>query len=73
MVHHTQRYKCKIELVTSSNKVTLVSSYVCSNTNSPIIFAMIEIKAKFRMRICAIFTGLLLFLYDLKLTIDVCV
>ena len=37
--------QCKIEPVTSSNEVTLVSSYVCSN--SPTISAVIEIKAQF--------------------------
>ena len=37
--------QCKIEPVTSSNEVTLVSSYVCSN--SPTISAAIEIKAQF--------------------------
>ena len=80
--HHTQCYKCKIELLTSPNEVTLVSSYVCSN--NPTISAMIEKKAhctllkeliyRFRMRICAIFTGLLFFVCNLELiSNDVCV
>ena len=52
--------------------LSLVSSYVCSN--SPTISAMIEIKAqffflekdkyKFRMRTFTIFTGLLIFVYN---------
>ena len=54
-------------------------------SNSPTISAMIKIKAqciyffkvfeiyKFRMRTCAIFTGLLFFVYDLELFIDACV
>ena len=54
------------ELVNKLNKITLVSSYVCSTlivSNSQTISAMIGIKAqcifKFRMKTCEIFTGLL--------------
>ena len=54
-------------------------------SNSPTISAMIKIKPqciyffkvfkiyKFRMKTCAIFTGLLFFVYDLELFIDACV
>ena len=48
------------QMFTSSNEITLVSRYVCSNspTNKGSVY-FFKIIDKFRMWTCAIFTGLL--------------